>query len=112
MPVVIRLNRRVDAQQQRDVLRAAISGMDGQCHILLWFEILADAADVEGFIAAQSRDEPVPYPLAAKITVGVPSAPTGMRHITHIIIMRANEFISAKLPTAVSGLIACGLNLL
>src|SRR3989338_5018028 len=40
VPVVVHLDRRVDAQQQRDLLRAAVLAFDGERHVLLRFKIL------------------------------------------------------------------------
>ncbi len=47
MPVVVHFDRCVDAQQQRQLLGAAVAACDCQRHILLRFQIAGDAADVE-----------------------------------------------------------------
>ena len=47
MAVVIHFNRRINAQQQRYLLDAAILAADGEQHILLRFQAFVNAADVE-----------------------------------------------------------------
>src|SRR6266700_6014925 len=49
--VVVDLDRRVDAQQQRDFLHAAVLPPDHQRRVLLRPDLALDAADVDGFVA-------------------------------------------------------------
>src|SRR6266568_3583602 len=74
--VVIDLDRRVDAQQQRDFLHASVGSSDHERRVLLRPDLALDAANVDGFVAfdAQPRELPVPYSSPPNTTVGTPSA--------------------------------------
>src|SRR5216684_4957320 len=56
--VVVHLDRRVDAQQQRDFLDAAVGSPDHEGRILLRLDLALGAANVDGFVAldAQGRN--------------------------------------------------------
>src|SRR6266513_4140202 len=49
--VVIDLDRRVDAQEQRGFLHAAVLTMDHERRVLLRLDLALDAANVDGFVA-------------------------------------------------------------
>src|SRR5258705_437650 len=56
--VVVHLDRRLDAQQQRDFLHAAVGSPDDERRVLLRPDLAFDAADVHGLVAfdAERRD--------------------------------------------------------
>src|SRR5256885_1390322 len=49
--VVVHLDRRVDAKQQRDFLDAAVGSPDHQRRVLPWLDLALGAANVYGFVA-------------------------------------------------------------
>src|SRR5712691_3632981 len=51
VPVVVHFDRRVDAQQQRDFLHAAVLPPDHQRRVLLRPDLPLDAANVDDFVA-------------------------------------------------------------
>src|SRR6266704_305917 len=63
--VVVHLDRRVDAQQQRDFLHAAVGSPDHERRVLLRPDLPLDAADVDGFVAfdAQRSDRVAAFEL-------------------------------------------------
>src|SRR2546422_571727 len=63
--VVIDLDRRVDAQQQRDFPHAAVGSPDHQRRVLLRPDLAFDATDVDGFVAfdAQRSDRVAAFEL-------------------------------------------------
>src|SRR6266705_2340092 len=66
--VVVHLDRRVDAQEQRDFLRAAVGPPDHQRRVLLRPDLPFDAADVDDFVAldAERRDRVAAFELEGK----------------------------------------------
>lgn len=52
--VVIHFDRRIDAQQDFDVLRFAVLAVDDQRGFLLRLDVAFDAFQVEGFIAGDA----------------------------------------------------------
>src|SRR5947208_8590786 len=53
--VVIHLDRRVDAQEERDFLHAAVGPPDHQRRVLLRPDLFLDAADVDDFVALDAQ---------------------------------------------------------
>src|SRR6266704_5970051 len=53
--VVVHLDRRVDAQEQRDFLRAAVLAPDHERRVLLRPDLALDAANVHGFVAFDAQ---------------------------------------------------------
>src|SRR6266571_5301359 len=53
--VVVHLDRRVDAQQQRDFLHAAVGSPDHERRVLLRPDLPLDAADVDGFFTGDAQ---------------------------------------------------------
>src|SRR6266851_7386399 len=53
--VVVHFDRRVDAQQQRDFLHAAVGSPDHQRRVLLRPDLAFDAADVDGFLTGDAQ---------------------------------------------------------
>src|SRR6266540_4174440 len=52
--VVVDLDRRVDPQQQRDFLHAAVGSPDHERRVLLRPDLSLDAADIDGFVAFEA----------------------------------------------------------
>src|SRR5437762_10685438 len=55
--VVIHLDRRVDAQEQRDFIHAAVLAPDHERRVLLRPDLALDAADVDGLVALDRSEE-------------------------------------------------------
>src|SRR6266581_4511510 len=66
--VVVHLDRRVDAQEQRDFLRAAVLAPDHERRVLLRPDLALDAANVYGLVAfdAERRDRVAAFELEGK----------------------------------------------
>src|SRR6266446_6280684 len=68
--VVVDLDRRVDAQQQRHFLHAAVGSPDHERRVLLRPDLALDAANVQGLVAfdAQRRDRVAAFELERQHT--------------------------------------------
>src|SRR6266581_4085540 len=68
--VVVHLDRRVDAQQQRDFLRAAVGSPDHERRVLLRPDLALDAANVQGLVAfdPERRDRVAAFELEGEHT--------------------------------------------
>src|SRR6266480_7361038 len=66
--VVVHLDRRVDAHEQRNFLHAAVGSPDHQRRVLLRLELSLDAANVYGLVAfdAERRDRVAAFELEGK----------------------------------------------
>src|SRR5205814_3519730 len=66
--VVVHLDRRVDAQQQRDFLHAAVLAPDHERRVLLRPQLALDAANVQGLVAfdPKRRDRVPAFELEGK----------------------------------------------
>src|SRR5260363_140183 len=98
MPVVVDFNGRIDSKKQWDFDRSAVNAVNGQRHLLLRLQFRIESIQIETFfagkpkrlramlramtaltpnncvpLAAQSRDEPVPYSSPANTRVDTPS---------------------------------------